>query len=241
MANWTNNLHSGGNDPAIICPDVDVASVAPQLAAYSFLNSGQICIAVKRIYVHKDIYDAFLPAFVAAVQTFQTGPGTTPGVFLGPVQNRPQFERVKVFLSDIREKGQKVVIGGQVLETESGGLFIQPTVIDNPPDTSKIVVEEPFGPIVPLLQWSDEAEVIARANNSDMGLGSSVWSKDVERALRIGEQLEAGNVWINEHLGVKPTATFGGHKKSGIGGEWGMDGLRGFCNTQTVYLKRVKS
>jgi acyl-CoA reductase-like NAD-dependent aldehyde dehydrogenase len=227
---------SGGNDPAIICPDIDIAAVAPQIAAMAFMNAGQICIAIKRIYVHKDIYAPFRDAFVACVNSFKVGKGTEENVFVGPVQNKLQYERVKTFLDDISSSAQKVVTGGQVIGTEATGLFIQPTVVDNPSDDSKIVQEEPFGPVVPLMQWSEDDEVIERANNTDMGLGASVWSKDIDRALRIGEALECGSVWINEHLGIKPTATFGGHKQSGIGREWGVDGLRGYCNTQTVFL-----
>ncbi|OCK78338.1 aldehyde dehydrogenase [Lepidopterella palustris CBS 459.81] len=229
-------LELGGNDPAIVCSDVDIATVAPQIAAMAFMNSGQICIAIKRIYVHRDIYIPFRDAFVECVKAFKVGNGFDKDVFLGPVQNKLQYDRVKTFLNDINSSAQNVATGGQIIGTEATGLFIQPTVVDNPPDDSKIVIEEPFGPVVPLLQWSDESEVIARANNTDMGLGASVWSQDMDVAFRIGEALEAGSVWINEHMGIKPTATFGGQKQSGIGREWGVDGLRGYCNTQTVFL-----
>ncbi|KAF2815563.1 aldehyde dehydrogenase [Mytilinidion resinicola] len=234
-------LELGGNDPAIICSDIDIATVAPQIAAMAFMNSGQICIAIKRIYVHKDIYIPFRDAFVECVKAFKVGNGFEKDVFLGPVQNKLQYDRVKTFLDDVNSSGQKIATGGQVIDTDTSGLFIQPTVIDNPSDDSKIVVEEPFGPVVPLLQWSEEDEVLARANDTDMGLGASVWSKDIDRALRIGESLEVGSVWINEHLGIKPTATFGGQKQSGIGREWGLDGLRGYCNTQTVFLNHRRS
>jgi len=234
-------LELGGNDAAIICPDVDIAAVAPQIATFAFMNSGQICIAIKRIYVHKDIYAAFRDALVQFVESLRVGSGDVEGVFLGPVQNKLQYDRVVAFLDDVRERGQKVATGGEVIHTEKNGLFIQPTVVDNPPDDSKIVVEEPFGPIVPLLEWSEEDEVIDRANDTDMGLGASVWTKDLDRALRIGQSLEAGSVWINEHVGPTPLAAFGGHKKSGIGREWGVGGLRDYCNTQTVFLNRPKA
>jgi acyl-CoA reductase-like NAD-dependent aldehyde dehydrogenase len=117
------------------------------------------------------------------------------------------------------------------------GYFIPPTIIDNPPETSRIVQEEPFAPILPILRWSDEADVIARANASEMGLGASVWSKDLHRARRIADQLEAGNIWVNTHFEVEPFAPFGGHKASGIGTEWGVQGLTQFCNSQTVVIK----
>lgn len=171
------------------------------------------------------------------VNNYQVGNGLEKDVFLGPVQNSLQFERVQEFLEDIRMRSQKVLIGGDTMNTTEG-YFIRPTIIDNPDDNSKIVTEEPFGPIVPLLSWSDEKDVISRANNTDMGLGASVWSADVEQATRIAEQIDAGSVWINEHMGILPNAHFSGHKSSGIGGEWGVDGLRSYCSPRTIYINR---
>lgn len=231
-------FNRGGNDPAIVCPDVDIPAVATGIAQLAFYNSGQVCIAVKRVYVHKDIYAEFLATFTAIVKSFGVGNGLDAGIFQGPVQNKPQFERVQEFLADIKKNDQKVVAGGAIMETKAGGYFIQPTIVDNPKDDSMIVKEEPFGPVVPLLMWENEQEVIDRSNDCNVGLGASVWSKDIERATRIGEQLEAGSVWINEHMGIKPWAHFGGHKNSGIGGEWGVDGLKGFCNTQTLFCNK---
>ncbi len=188
--------------------------------------------------MHRDIYEEFREEMVKTVKSYGVGNGLEENVFLGPVQNRLQFDKVKGFLEDIRTNEQVVCSGGEILQIKGGGFFIQPTIVDNPKDDSKIVKEEPFGLVVPLLRWSDEEEVIARANDSEAGLGASVWSSDVDHARRIGEQLEAGSVWINEHMGIIPTAHFGGHKASGIGGEWGVDGLRGYCNTQTVFVNR---
>ncbi|KAJ0423363.1 aldehyde dehydrogenase [Aspergillus carlsbadensis] len=231
-------LELGGNDAAIVCPDVDVKEAAAQIANAVFLNAGQICIAIKRIYIHRDIYEPFRDHFVAHSSSLTVGNGSEDGVFMGPVQNRLQYDRVREFIADTGTNSHTVLTGGDTIKTPSNGLFIQPTVIDNPPDYSKIVVEEPFGPIVPLLQWSDTAEVVERVNASEMGLGASVWSKDHNLAVRIGEELDVGSVWFNEHLAIRPTAAFGGHKKSGVGAEWGSAGLRGFCNTQTLFLHR---
>ncbi|KAH7127935.1 Aldehyde/histidinol dehydrogenase [Dactylonectria estremocensis] len=229
-------LELGGNDAAIVCSDVDVETAAPHLAQVAFMNSGQVCVAVKRVYVHEDIYDAFKAAFVKHLGNFPVGPGFEEGAALGPVQNKLQFDRVKEFLSDVKAKNQTVLTGGAELENNTG-FFIQPTVVDNPPDDSKIVREEPFGPVVPLLKWSNVDEVISRANDTDMGLGSSVWTKDRELARKFAEELEAGSVWLNEHIAMQPTAAFGGHKKSGMGSEWGTAGLRGYCNAKTVFFK----
>ena len=146
-----------------------------------------------------------------------------------------QYERVCSFFADVEKQGHKIAVGGKV-ET-SGGYFINPTIIDNPADDSKIVVEEPFGPILPIMKWSEEDEVIQRANNTDMGLGASVWTTDLVEAERIGRQLEAGNIWVNNHLDLNPNTPFGGHKGSGLGSEWGVSGLKQFCNSQSLYLK----
>lgn len=237
----SNVSHSGGNDAAIVCSDVNVEETAIQVANAAFLNSGQICIAIKRIYVHKDIFAHFRDAFVKYVSALKIGNGLEAGTFLGPVQNELQYDRVRLFLDDIQRRKQAIATGGSVVGTASDGLFVHPTVIDNPPDDSKIVVEEPFGPIVPLLEWSDVDEVIDRANTSNMGLGSSVWTNDQTLAQRIAEDLEVGSVWTNEHLAIRPTAAFGGHKKSGIGAAWGLDGLRAYCNTQTLYFRRASA
>lgn len=135
--------NSGGKDPAIICPSVDIATVAPKIATLAFLNSGQICLCVKRIYIHSSIYSEFRDAMVAYTKTLQVGDGTKDGVFLGPVQNSMQYERVKGFFDDVEKNGMKVAVGGEF--KESGGYFIQPTIIDAPSEDSKIVQEEPFG------------------------------------------------------------------------------------------------
>lgn len=136
---------------------------------------------------------------IAHVKALQMGDGFTDGVFLGPVQNSMQYEKVSSLFDDIEKSGQKVAIGGKI-DKNSGGYYITPTIIDNPDENSRIVQEEPFGPILPILKWSTEEEVIERANSTEMGLGASVWTSSVEEAERISRQLEAGSVWTNGHL-----------------------------------------
>jgi acyl-CoA reductase-like NAD-dependent aldehyde dehydrogenase len=152
-----------------------------------------------------------------------------------------QFEKVKSFFTDIETSKWTVAVGGGVNDQQtkkpSAGYFIEPTIIDRPPENSRIVVEEPFGPILPLLTWSSEEEVVQRANNTKMGLGASVWSDDLNQATRIARQLEAGSVWINTHQEGNPLAPFGGHKESGLGYEWGRGGLASYCNVQSLFLK----
>ncbi|KAI8187453.1 putative aldehyde dehydrogenase FUS7 [Colletotrichum sp. SAR 10_66] len=225
-----------GNDPAIVFPDVDVDKVAEKVAFFAFLNSGQICLNLKRIYVHESIFDQFKEALVKHVKGYNLGDGSQPGVTHGPLQNSMQYERVKTFFSDIESQGWKVAVGGNI--EKSQGYFITPTIIDRPPEKSRLVVEEPFGPIVPLLSWSSEDEVISRANDTSMGLGASVWTNDLKKAAEVAKQIQAGNVWINTHFDLSPLAPFGGHKESGIGTEWGANGLKAFCNNQTLFLNK---
>ncbi|OAG45256.1 hypothetical protein AYO21_00604 [Fonsecaea monophora] len=227
-------LELGGNDASIVCPSVDIKEVAPKIATFSFVNSGQVCLAIKRVYVHESIYDEFLEAIVAYTKTLRSGDGLTEGVFVGPLQNDMQFQKAQGFLSNIQKDNLHVVTGDPTA-VEKAGYFIKPTIVDRPYESSQIVQEEPFAPILPILSWTDEAEVIGRANNSKMGLGASVWTRDLEQADRIAGQLEAGSVWINSHMELNPMAPFGGHKQSGIGYEMGTQGLKLYCNTKTIF------
>ncbi|KAH7348991.1 aldehyde dehydrogenase-like protein [Pyrenochaeta sp. MPI-SDFR-AT-0127] len=230
-------LELGGNDPALIFEDVDIDAVAAKISTFAFLNSGQICLALKRIFVQETIADKFLEALVKATKELKVGPGNEPDVFLGPIQNSMQYERVKGFFSDIEKEKWKVAVGGKV--PNGPGYFITPTIIERPDSKSRIVVEEPFGPIVPFLTFSTEEDAIEQANNTKMGLGASVWSKDVERANRVARNIEAGNVWVNSHFDLDPSVPFGGHKESGMGFEWAVGGLKSYCNVQALFLGKV--
>lgn len=233
-------LELGGNDAAIVCEDADLAKVVPQVSALAFLHSGQICMDIKRIYVHDKIYDAFLKAMVDFVRdNLKSGPAADSNTFVGPVQNAMQYGKVKELYEHASAQQWKIALGGVEAMKEGKGYLLPPTIIDNPAEDSRIVVEEPFGPIVPTLRWTDEADVIRRANNTDQGLGASVWSSDVARATKIADQLEAGSVWVNCHFELAPTLPFGGHKASGLGMEWGVYGLRGWCNGQSFWTKKL--
>ncbi|KAK8112915.1 NAD-dependent aldehyde dehydrogenase [Apiospora sp. TS-2023a] len=233
-------LELGGNDAAIICQDVDLATVVPKIAFLSYVNSGQICLAVKRVYVHESIYDAFLAAFVEAVKSFKVGPATDAEAALGPVQNSMQYAKLQELYSEVTKQGLKIAYKADLPTSidGQGGFFLPPTIVDNPPEDSRVVAEEQFGPIVPLLKWSDEKDVIRRANASLMGLGGSVWSADTARAERMTRQLEAGTVWVNSHFEITPNVAFGGFKESGVGVEQGTDGLKGWCNHQSVWVRK---
>ncbi|KAJ4269763.1 hypothetical protein NW762_001431 [Fusarium torreyae] len=229
-------LELGGNDAAIVCEDVDIDRCMPKIATLSFLNSGQICMLIKRIYIHESIYEKFRDCMVEfAKNNIKTGGGFESGVVVGPVQNEMQYELVKDMYSEIDKQDWKVALEGKVRES-SKGYLIEPAIIDNPPEDSRVVVEEPFGPIVPLLKWSHEADVIKRANALKTGLGASVWSKDLSRAEGIGRQLSAGSVWINSHFDVAPNVPFGGHKESGIGMEWGIEGFKHYTSSRSLWV-----
>lgn len=191
---------------------------------------------IKRLYVHENIYDEFRNKLVQFVQALKVGEGNEPDVFFGPIQNSMQFDKAKSLFASLSSEGLKSVLGGTI--PESKGYFVPPTIIDNPPETSRVVQEEPFAPILPILKWSDEDDVLARANDTEMGLGASVWSKDMVRAQRMADQLEAGSVWVNSHFDVSWNTPFGGHKSSGIGTEWGVAGLTQWCNSQCLHLKK---
>ncbi|PHH80706.1 hypothetical protein CDD82_1561 [Ophiocordyceps australis] len=229
-------LELGGNDAAIICEDVDFAKCMPKLVSLAFMNTGQLCMCTKRIYVHEKIYDEFRDAFVKCTrETMKTGRGFEPGVTLGPLQNAMQFNLVKKMCADVEESGFKVALKGQVSDG-SAGYLMEPTVVDNPPEDSAIVVEEPFGPIVPLLKWRDEDDVIARANGLRTGLGASVWSRDMGRAERMGRELKAGCVWVNSHFDLAPNVPFGGHMESGLGVEMGVEGFKSYTNIKSLWV-----
>jgi len=225
-------LELGGNDPAIVLPDADVAKVAKRLFMGAFLNSGQICIAAKRIYVHDSIYDAFAQAFAAIAAAAPVGPGADERTVIGPVQNRPQYERVKSLIEATRAAGHRFLAGGEM--PAGPGYFIPPTVVDNPPDDARVVAEEPFGPIVPLLRYADVDEAVRRANASEYGLGASVWGQDLVQARSVAARLEAGTVWINTIHLLNPHAPFAGRKQSGLGVENGVEGLLEFSTPQTL-------
>lgn len=228
-------LELGGNDAAIVLPDVDVEAVAKELFWASFQNSAQFCVAAKRLYVHRDIYDQLSKALVDYATTVVVGDGSQQGTDLGPIQNKMQFEKLKDLLADARFSGLRFLLGGDI--PDGKGYFVPITLIDNPPEDSRVVVEEAFGPVLPLLKFDDVDDVIRRANDSEYGLAGSVWSKDVAAARKIAERMETGTVWINEIHSFSPHIAFGGHKQSGIGIENALDGLSEYTNSQTIVVR----
>lgn len=230
-------LELGGNDPAIVLPDVDVESTAQQLFWAAFQNSAQFCVAAKRLYIHEDIYDALAAALVEYARTVVVGDGAHQSSQLGPIQNRMQFEKLRNLFADVKAEGQKVLLGGEI--GEGPGYFVPVTIVDNPPEDSRVVVEEAFGPILPLLRFSDIDDVVRRANDTQYGLAASVWGKDIGKARAIADRIEAGTVWINEIHTFSPHAAFGGHKQSGIGIENALEGLAEYTNAKTIVTQTL--
>ena len=230
-------LELGGNDASIVLPDADVEKVAEQLFWSSFANAGQVCIAAKRIYIHEDIYDDLSKAIAEYAKGVTVGDGSQQGTGVGPIQNRKQFERVCELIQDAKDNGYSFLTGGDT-DPSGTGYYVPITILDNPPEDARIVAEEQFGPVMPLMKFSSVDEAIERANASEYGLAGAIWSKDTDAAVEIAEQLETGTVWINEFMHLSPLAPFGGHKQSGFGAEYGIDGLKEFTYPQVITVKR---
>jgi len=224
-------LELGGNDAGIVLDDVDPKKVAPGIFQGAFQNSGQVCLAIKRLYVHESVYDELCEELVNIAKNAVVDDGAKQGTTLGPLQNKMQYEKVKAFLDDAHKNG-KILTGGKPMDRP--GYFIEPTIVRDIKEGSKLVDEEQFGPVLPVIKYSDPEDVIQRANGTTYGLGASVWSSDSKRAHKVAERIEAGTVWINTHLDMAPHIPFGGAKQSGIGTEFAEEGLAEFTQLQII-------
>ncbi|HVW68513.1 MAG TPA: aldehyde dehydrogenase family protein [Steroidobacteraceae bacterium] len=225
-------LELGGNDPAIVLDDVDPRVVAPRLFFASFVNSGQVCMAVKRIYAHEKIHDALCDAMAEEARKARVGDGLDPQTQYGPIQNRMQYERVLSILEDTKRSGARIIAGGEV--PRKPGYFFPPTIVANIDEHSRLVREEQFGPIVPILKYRDIDDAIRRANDTRYGLAGSVWGHDPERAAAIAARLEVGTAWVNQHRATAATVPFGGAKESGIGRQYSILGLKANMEPQVI-------
>jgi acyl-CoA reductase-like NAD-dependent aldehyde dehydrogenase len=225
-------LELGGNDAAIVLDDVDVKSVVPKLFWGAFSNSGQICSAIKRVYVPDALYEPVAQGLAEMAKSVKVGDGMQEGVELGPINNKPQFERVTELVEDAKKHGAKVLAGGSPIA--GGGYFYQPTVVTDISDGTRLVDEEQFGPALPIVRYRDVEDAVERANATHFGLSGSVWSSNADRATEVAGELECGSAWVNQHLAVAPNLPFGGAKWSGIGVENGTWGLLGFTEIQVV-------
>jgi acyl-CoA reductase-like NAD-dependent aldehyde dehydrogenase len=231
-------LELGGNDPAIVLDDADPKQVAPKLFDAAFANSGQVCVAIKRLYVHDAIYDEICDELAALAKRAIIGNGLAQGTQFGPLQNKAQFDLVCELIEDARVHGA-VIAGGEV--AEGPGYFIHPTIVRDISDGTRLVDEEQFGPVLPVIRYSDTQAMIARANSSPFGLGASVWSSDPDRAYAVANEINAGTVWVNKHMDLAPTIPFGGVKQSGLGLELGDDGLKEFTQLRVINVAATGS
>jgi len=229
-------LELGGNDAGIVLDDVDVDAIAPEIFNGAFGNNGQICIAMKRVYAHESVYDKLVEQLAKLAEEAIVGNGLEQGTQLGPLQNKMQFEKVKDYIEDGRANGT-IVAGGEV--SDGKGYFIPPTIVRDIDDDSRLVSEEQFGPVLPVIKYSDIDDVIERANNTDYGLGGSVWSSDIDRAYEVATKVDSGTIWVNKHADLQPHVPFGGIKTSGIGAELGTEGLNEFTARKVINIAKA--
>lgn len=227
-------LELGGNDAGIVLPDADPKAIAQDLFWGAFINTGQTCAALKRLYVHDSIYEEVVTELGAVAEQTPMGRGLDENNVLGPLQNAQQLAVVTRLVDDARARGGRIVTGG-VPATELGELFYPVTIVADLMDGAALVDEEQFGPALPVLRYHDVDDAVASANRLDAGLGASVWSGDRDQARAVGDRLQAGTVWINSHGGLHPMAPFGGVKGSGYGLEFGVEGLKSVAVPQVIH------
>ncbi|MCU1394794.1 MAG: Betaine-aldehyde dehydrogenase [Ilumatobacteraceae bacterium] len=229
-------LELGGNDPAIILDDAKPSEIAPRLFRAAFANSGQVCSAIKRIYVPESLHDELVDELAAQARAYTVGDGSLPGVHFGPLNNRAQFERVSSLVAEALDNGATAAAGGH--EMPGPGYFFELTVLAGLSDGARIVDEEQFGPALPVIAYTDIDDAVARANASHFGLGGSVWGTDVERAIAVADKLECGTSWVNAHLQLAPQRPFGGAKWSGLGVENGPWGYYSYTEMKLQYTAK---
>lgn len=226
-------LELGGNDAGIVLPDVDPKAIAEDLFWGAFINTGQTCAALKRLYVHDSVYDEVCAALAEVAANVPMGVGTDENNVLGPLQNKQQFDIVTRLVDAAKSAGGRVLLGGEA-DADQAGYFFPTTLIADVDNDNPLVQEEQFGPALPIVRYSDLDEALAMANGLDVGLGASVWSSDHDKARDVAARVQAGTVWINSHGGIHPMIPFGGVKQSGYGLEFGVEGLKALGVPQVI-------
>lgn len=226
-------LELGGNDAGIVLPDADPKAIAQDLFWGAFINTGQTCAALKRLYVHEDIYDAVCEELTAVAAAMPMGNGLDENNVLGPLQNKAQYDVVANLVDAARDSGARILLGGNP-DPDQPGYFYPTTLIADIDNDNPLVAEEQFGPALPIIRYSNLDDAVAKANGLDVGLGASVWSSDVSAARAVATRIQAGTVWINKHGAVDPRIPFGGAKQSGYGLEFGVEGLKALGIPQII-------
>ncbi|WP_258393713.1 aldehyde dehydrogenase family protein [Halomonas sp. SL1] len=229
-------LELGGNDAAIVLPDTDLDTVAERIFDTAFINMGQTCAALKRLYVHESQYEAMCSRLAELAARQKVGDGFDPDTTFGPVQNADQHRLVSALVEDARANGGRIVCGGEA--PRGPGYFYPPTIVADVSNGHRLVDEEQFGPVLPVVAYRDLEQAVSMANDGAFGLGGSVWGSDLELANRLATQLECGTVWINNHAEVLPNIPFGGSKMSGIGVEFGLEGLLEYTQLQVINSRK---
>jgi acyl-CoA reductase-like NAD-dependent aldehyde dehydrogenase len=227
-------LELGGNDPAIILENADLAEIASRLFWSAFRNCGQVCSAVKRVYVPRARHTELADRLAAIAGSVRVGPGTDDGTQLGPVSNMAQLARVKSLIAEARDDGALVAAGGRQLDRP--GNFLEPTILAEATDAMRVVAEEQFGPVLPLVPYDDLQDAVISANATHYGLSGSVWGGDRQEVAQAAERLECGRIGVNAHPRISPDEPFGGWKWSGIGVENGLEGLHSYSQVQVMHL-----
>jgi len=225
-------LELGGNDPAIVLDDADPKAIAKKMFFACFVNSGQVCMAIKRIYAHEDVYDELCEVLAEEARNAPYGDGLDPKNKLGPLQNKMQFDKVVELFEVTKRSGARILVGGNV--PNRPGYFLPPTYVTDIADDSRLVTEEQFGPIVPILKFSEIEDAIRRANDTRFGLSGSVWTTDSERGKAVAKQLEVGTAWVNQHRAISAYVPFGGAKESGLGRQHSTLGLKSYMEPQVI-------
>ncbi len=225
-------MELGGNAPFIVCKDADIEAAADGLMVAKMRNLGEACTAANRIYVHEEVEEPFVKSFVSKMAALKMGDGLESGIDVGPLVNAETRDKVEFFVRDAIDKGAKLELGGT--RPNGVGYYFPPTVLTQVPDTAACMSDEIFGPVAAIQTFSDEGDVIARANDTEYGLVAYLYSSDMRRGMGLAERLEFGMIGLNRGLVSDPAAPFGGVKQSGLGREGGKEGLREFQETQYI-------
>jgi aldehyde dehydrogenase (NAD+) len=226
-------LELGGKSPVLIYNDADLPTAIAGAALGIFINSGQGCVCGSRVFVQRGVYDQVVEGIAKAGKALRLGGPADGDVDIGPLISRKQMDRVLGYIDEGRRDGVEVVTGGGRLDRK--GYFVEPTVLTGVRPDMRLYREEIFGPVVAIMPFDDEEEVIAEANNSVYGLAAAVWTQDITRAHRLAKRLEAGTVWLNAQFAWDPAMPFGGYKQLGWGYEYGIEGVEAYMNTKSVY------
>ena len=232
-------LELGGSDPMIVMEDADIGKAVEGAVRGRFYNAGQTCTAVKRLLLHEDIAGAFMTSLAERVQKIKTGNGLDPTVTMGPLHGRQQFDRISALVREVREQGQSRVIAGGTVPggtADGKGYFFSPTLVTEVASSSALLSEEVFGPVLPVMTFTDIDDAVSQANRSQYGLGASIWTENMAYVKQMFDHVNAGVVWVNRHLTVPPEIPFGGTKESGTGRENGYRAIEGYTKTKTLFL-----